>query len=91
MIPFEIQWKKHNPDRHEVFDGDVFLVAVEVKNNKTGKSHWEIEKLRVSCDWDGESGFFDLVYADCTESTSYDALAWEDFEYSIKVENYDYK
>lgn len=84
-VPSTLQWKKHDPNM-EVFDGDTFLVAIEVKNNKTKKKEWEVYKIRVSCDWDGASGFFDMVYADCAESTLLDAWSWEDFEWSIKLE-----
>lgn len=81
MIPEAIQWKKHNPDRTIVYDGDVYLVALEVKNNKTGKSTWEVAKVRINCDED----YFDMINADCEDSSSYDYWDWEDFEYSVQV------
>ena len=84
-IPEPLQWQKHNPDRMAVYDGDTFLVAIEVKDSKTGKFHWEVDKIRIACDWDGESGFFDLIYANCENCSSYYAWEWEDFTYSIKL------
>jgi len=53
MIPPEIKWKKHNPDRHEVYDGDVFLVAVEVHNSMTKKIGQRILlKMSQSQEWE---------------------------------------
>jgi hypothetical protein len=85
-VPDFLKWQKHNPDRYLVYDGDVYLCAVEVLNKSTGKSTWEVVKLRISCDWDGDSGFFDLIHEECADGTIYDDWGWEDFEWSIKLE-----
>lgn len=85
-IPPGLSWQRHVPERKDVYDGDVFLVALQVENKETGRKYWEIEKLRVSCDSDGAGeGFFELIYADCADSTPYDAWTWDDFEFSIKL------
>lgn len=72
-------WIKNEADSFQ--DGSVYIVALQVTNNETGKTKWEIDKIRVTCDED----HFSMAYADCADSTPYDAWTWEDFEYYIEV------
>jgi len=87
-LPLDLIWKKHELNRDEVYDGDVFLVAIQVKNEKTGKMYWQFEKLRISCDGDEDGGFFDMVRYDDNDTETFDDWSWEDFEYSIKLKGY---
>lgn len=77
----ELTWIKNDPEKHNVFsDGSVFLVAIEVNNNKTGKTRWDFDVLRFDCD--GESAY--LTYRDSHEF--YDKWCWSDFDYFILLE-----
>ncbi len=77
------QWIRNtDPDSMRFGDGDIFLIAVLVKDDAKKKVYWDIAKVRIICDED----FFQMVLADSEESESYDAWDWYDVEYYIKLE-----
>lgn len=79
-LPF-IPWVKNDPKKFKFFtDGGVFLVALQVKNNKTGVSRWEFDVVEFDCDVEGAS----LYYRGKPEA--YDSWAWEDFEFFALLE-----
>jgi hypothetical protein len=57
----------------------VFIVALLVNNAKTGKTDWQVDKVRVICD-----DYVQLVCHDNDEP--YSDWDWDGFEYYIKLE-----
>jgi len=78
--PPHLYWIKndHKFDR-EFQDGQTFLIAVPVQNNKTGALKWDIDKISMLCD--GESATMWYAHSDIP----YDAWLWSDVEYFIEV------
>lgn len=73
-------WIKNDQKDEWLFhDGQRFIIAIEVVNNKTGKTRWEIDKVKWSCG--GESA--EMRYADNDET--YDAWDWSCVDYYIEV------
>lgn len=71
--------KNENKKEWSFMDGQEFIIAVFVNNQRTHKHYWEIEKVRMDCD--GESAA--MVYAESGES--YDAWGWSDVAFYIEV------
>ena len=62
-------------------DGDVFIIAVRVKNAETKKVFWQIDKVIANCD--GES-----FYLINEAGEAYDDWQWCDVDYFIRVDAY---
>lgn len=60
-------------------DGDEFLIAVDVINNKDKTRRWDVAHVKINCD----SENFEIQHADSGES--YDAWDWFDVDYYIPV------
>lgn len=72
-------WIKNNIKNPYFFDGDDFIVSVTVKNNKTGVTSVDVDRIRCICDEDR----LDWVYSESGES--FDKWQWEDVEYYIPL------
>lgn len=74
-----LTWIKNEQKHDRLFeDGQVFLIAIPVKNNKTGEEYWDIDKVQIGCD--GEVAWMNYFNGD-----PYDSWAWPDVEYYIEV------
>lgn len=72
----EVCWFKNDPKKYVWHtDGSVYLVALQVTNNKTKVTRWEFAVLQVSCDEDN----FDLH--EHASGEFYSSWEWSDFEY----------
>jgi len=76
----KINWIENDPSKYnQFFDGSVFLVAVLVRNNKTGGTKWEFDCVEVKVDCDGSSLYY-------KNGDIYDSWSWDDFEYFSLLE-----
>lgn len=76
----QIKWVKRDSKQHAWFeDGMRCLVALQVRDNKSGKTNWEFDVVVMDCDGEGAS----LRYEG---GEYYDKWNWEDFEYFSLLE-----
>ena len=76
----KLPWIKLDAEKHNWFkDGSRFLVALKVKNNTTGKTKWEFDIVRMDCDGEVASLYYE-------GDEIYDKWSWFDFEYFYLLE-----
>ncbi len=63
-------------------DGSIYLFAVWVTDNRTGKSCWDIDKVRICCD----EGYFEMVLGDDPDGEPY-GWGLDDVSFYIKLED----
>lgn len=79
LSPPTLQWRKNEQKQGREFtDGQVFLIAVPVKNNTTGAEYWDIDKVQMDCD--GEEAHMNYYGGD-----SFGSWIWDDVEYYIEI------
>lgn len=74
------KWIK-NRWRGEVWfiDGDELAIAVPVKDTKTGRQYWQVDRVIAVCDGD----YFHLM--DARTDESYDDWDWGDVEWFMRI------
>ena len=71
----EINWIKNDPEKYCLFvDGSKFLVALQVRNNKTKITKWDFEVVVTNCDGEDMS----LM---TSEGEYFSGWQWIDFDY----------
>jgi hypothetical protein len=77
----KINWIKNDPKKYNCFtDGSVFLVALQVTNNKTKQTKWEFDVIEADCD--SES----CTWRYRERGECYSSWQWGDFEYFALLE-----
>ncbi len=73
------EWIEHDPDV-PVYDGSIFACALQVTDQKTGKTNWDIHTIAVTADED----LFSLTWmADGDSGDAFSSWSWEDFSHVI--------
>jgi hypothetical protein len=79
------QWKPISEHPEEFWDGDQYLVAIRVTDEKN-KTTWEFVKIQVDCDSETPVSFY---YADSDligHREPFTDWCWDDLEFYIKIE-----
>lgn len=73
------KWVKNQFKNKDVYfvDGDEFLIAVAIKNEKTKEEYWQIDRVIVNCD--GEN--MQLIPND----EAFDDWTWWDVDFYIRI------
>lgn len=80
MTPDKLTWKPIADHPDEFYDGDKYLLAIEIKNKDKDYYDWEFVTVFVSCDED----YFELKQDINGVIESYSDWHFDDFSYYIK-------